>query len=466
MPETTPYIIAAFMLGSLIAALLMRIHAQGILQRTMKGMQDRINALDTELARQQATADARLEAASTLTLKLHGELRDLTLDGSALRNERDEARLALRDSMAENRSLSEKLDTQKKETMELHQQSATTFENLANRIFEQKSEKFSELNKTQMKEMLEPLGKNISEFKAKVEEVYHHESKERFSLGERVKELAKLNETITQETRNLTRALKGESKTQGRWGEVILETILEKSGLRKGEEYIMEHQLFDAEGNPLRSEAKGRKMRPDAIIKYPDDRHVIIDSKVSLNAFIRFTEAEDEEERKTALAMHVTAMRNHIAELSSRSYDDYDKSLDFVMMFVPNEPAFIAGLQGDPDLWNHAYDKRILLISPTNLIAALKLIADLWKREQQNRNALAIAERGAKMFDKFVGFVQNLKEVGDQLEKVKNRYDDAYKQLSTGNDNLIQQATKLKELGLKNKKELPAGLSASADDLG
>jgi DNA recombination protein RmuC len=181
------------MLGSLIAALLMRIHAQGILQRTMKGMQDRINALDTELARQQATADARLEAASTLTLKLHGELRDLTLDGSALRNERDEARLALRDSMAENRSLSEKLDTQKKETMELHQQSATTFENLANRIFEQKSEKFSELNKTQMKEMLEPLGKNISEFKAKVEEVYHHESKERFSLGERVKELAKLN---------------------------------------------------------------------------------------------------------------------------------------------------------------------------------------------------------------------------------------------------------------------------------
>ncbi len=295
MPVTTLYIIAAFLLGSLIAALLMRIHAQGILQRMMKGMQERINALETELARQQASADARLDAASSQTLKLQGEIRDLTLDGSALRNERDEARLEMRDIQAENRSLSEKLGTQKKEIMELQQQSATAFENLANRIFEQKSEKFSELNKTQMKEMLEPLGKNISEFKAKVEEVYHNESKERFSLGERVKELAKLNETITQETRNLTRALKGESKTQGRWGEVILETILEKSGLRKGEEYIMEHQLFDNDGNPLRSEAKGRKMRPDALIKYPDDRHVIIDSKVSLNAFIRFTEAEDEE---------------------------------------------------------------------------------------------------------------------------------------------------------------------------
>ena len=334
----------------------------------------------------------------------------------------------------------------------------TEFENIANKILETKTEKFTELNKTNLKAILEPLGENITNFKSKVEEVYDKESKERFSLGEKVKELAQLNQVISEEARNLTKALKGEAKTQGRWGEMILESILEKSGLRKDEEYFMEHQLTDENGVPLKSDSEGKKMRPDAIIKYPDNRSVIIDSKVSLNAFTRLIASADADEQKKELDAHVSAVKNHIVSLSTKGYDDYDKALDFVMMFIPSEPAYIAALQGDPDLWNFAYDKRILLLNPTNLITSLKLIVDLWKREYQNQNAIAIAERGAKLYDKFVGFIDNLEGVGDYIDKAQNKYSDAFKQLSTGQDNLVLQAEKLKKLGLKTKKELSTEL--------
>ena len=292
--------------------------------------------------------------------------------------------------------------------------------------------------------------------------MYDKESKERFSLGERVKELAQLNKVISEEAHNLTKALKGEAKTQGRWGEMILESILEKSGLVKDREYFMEHELLDANGKALRSDSEGKKMRPDAVIKYPDNRSVIIDSKVSLNAFTRLIASADAEEQKQELLAHVSAVKSHIVALSAKGYDDYDKALDFVMMFVPSEPAYIAALQGDPDLWNFAYDKRILLLSPTNLITSLKLIVDLWKREYQNQNALEIAERGAKLYDKFVGFVANLEGVGEHLDKAQDKYSEAYKQLSTGNDNLVLQATKLKALGLKTKKELPKAIENTA----
>jgi DNA recombination protein RmuC len=203
-------------------------------------------------------------------------------------------------------------------------------------------------------------------------------------------------------------------------------------------------------------------MRPDAVIKYPDNRNVIIDSKVSLNAFTRLVASTDVDEQKGELVSHISAIKSHIVALSSKGYDDYDKALDFVMMFIPSEPAYIAALQGDPDLWNFAYDKRILLLSPTNLITSLKLIVDLWKREYQNQNAKEIAERGAKLYDKFVGFVNNLEDVGSHLEKAQGKYNEAFKQLSTGNDNLVTQATKLKALGLKTKKELPKGIEGNA----
>lgn len=425
------------------------------LNQTIEQKQREHTALNNQLA----TATANHKAAiDTLDTKAK-EIEQLKNDLTAIRKEWEVNNRSLATAQADNNALQQNLASQKQAIEDLNKKINTEFENIANKILDTKTKKFTDLNKENLKVILEPLGKNIDEFKKQVDDVYKTESKERFSLGEKVKELAELNKTITEETRNLTKALKGEAKTQGRWGEVILETILEKSGLRKGEEYFMEYQLFDAEGKPLRSEAEGKKMRPDALVMYPDNRHIIIDAKVSLNAFVRFIESDDAQVQKEEIAAHVIAIKSHINELSKKAYDDYDKTLDFVMLFIPNEPAYITAMQGEPDLWNYAYERRILLISPTNLIASLKLMVDLWKREYQNRNAQAIAERGAKMYDKFVGFVENLEDVGVHLGKAQGKYAEAFKQLNSGNDNLLSQASKLKALGLKNKKELPAGMS-------
>ncbi|TWI78001.1 DNA recombination protein RmuC [Lacibacter cauensis] len=438
-------------------------------------LREQVQAKAEELLHsQQAVKDSQLQildTASQLTgvkaelRAAHQLLQEKQQEAELLKEEVRVTRLELAGSVnrlagqvANNEALQEKLHTQKEEMAVLNKKFTTEFENIANRILETKTEKFTELNKTNLNSILEPLGKNISEFKTKVEEVYQKESQQRFSLGERVKELAELNRKISEEANNLTRALKSESKTQGGWGEMILENILQRSGLVRDREYFMEHQLYDEQGNALRSDAEDKKMRPDAVIKYPDNRHVIIDSKVSLNAFTRAVDATDEATRLHALNEHVAAIKRHIQTLSAKGYDDYNKTLDFVMMFVPSEPAYIAALQADAELWNYAYDRRILLLSPTNLITSLKLIVDLWKREYQNQNANEIAERGAKLYDKFVGFISNLEDVGDHLQKAQNKYGEAYKQLATGNDNLVTQATKLKDLGLKTKKSLPENL--------
>lgn len=409
----------------------------------------------------EASLKRELERSAELLIKTNQELEKKTADFNGLNNQFATAR-------ANNASLLEKQESQKQEMEKLNEKFSTEFENIANRILEEKTEKFTTTNKTNMESLLKPLGDNLDKFKAKVEEVYDKESKERFSLGEKVKELAELNQVISEEAKNLTRALKGESKTQGLWGEMILESILEKSGLVKDREYFMEHQLTDDENKPILSESEGKKMRPDAVIKYPDNRSVIIDSKVSLTAFARYMETNDPEAQKAELAAHVASVKLHINALSSKGYDDYNKSLDFVMMFIPSEPAYIAAMQGDQNLWNFAYDKRILLLSPTNLITSLKLIVDLWKREYQNQNAIEIADRGAKLYDKFVGFVANMEDIGMHIGRAQSKYDEAYKQLQTGNDNLVLQATKLKNLGLKPKKGLPKEMENRAlqDDLG
>lgn len=409
-----------------------------------------------------STANANLDAAKLTIQEKTNDITSLKKDLVDKTNEFNEANKSLASATADNKALNDRLDSQKTEIEELGKKFNLEFENIANKILETKTEKFTELNKTNLKAILEPLGLNIEEFKKTVNETYDKESKERFSLGEKVKELADLNQQISKEARDLTNALKGEAKTQGRWGEMILESILEKSGLRKDEEYFMEHQLTDENGNPLKSDSEGKKMRPDAVIKYPDNRNVIIDSKVSLNAFTRYLGASDAEEQKRELEAHVSAVKTHIVALSTKGYDDYDKALDFVMMFIPSEPAYIAAVQGDPNIWNYAYDKRILLLNPTNLITSLKLIVDLWKREKHNRNAQEIADRGAKLYDKFVGFVTNLEDVGKHINKAQDSYNDSYKLLTTGQDNLVLQATKMKNLGLKAKKNLPEELVLNA----
>ncbi|MEL5901396.1 DNA recombination protein RmuC [Elizabethkingia anophelis] len=364
-----------------------------------------------------------------------------------------------------NESLQKSLETQKEEITKIQEEAKLQFENLANKILEEKTEKFTTLNQNSLKTILEPFQDKITELKNRVNEAYEKENKERFSLAEKVRELAELNQQISEDAKKLTRALKGESKTQGNWGEMILESILEKSGLVKGREYYLEHELRDENNKAIYSEFSGKKMRPDAVIKYPDERNVIIDSKVSLTAFTELVDETDSEIYTIKLNQHLSSIKNHIQQLSQKAYDDYGKSLDFVMMFIPSEPAYIAAMQADQNLWNYAYERRILLLNPSNLITSLKLIADLWKREYQNRNTMEIAERGAKLYDKFVGFVENLEKVGKGLDQAKNAYTDAYKQLSTGNDNLVIQTQKLRALGIKSKKELPQSLIENSESI-
>lgn len=365
---------------------------------------------------------------------------------------------------AQNEGLQKSLETQKEEIKKIQEEGKLQFENLANKILEEKTEKFTTVNQNNLKNILEPFQEKINDLKNKVNEAYEKENKERFSLAEKVKELALLNQQISEDAKKLTKALKGESKTQGNWGEMILESILEKSGLVKGREYFLEHELKDEDNKALFSEFSGKKMRPDAVVKYPDERNVIIDSKVSLTAFTELVDETDSDIYQIKVNQHLSSIKTHISQLSQKAYDDYGKSLDFVMMFIPSEPAYIAAMQADQNLWNFAYEKRILLLNPSNLITSLKLIADLWKREYQNRNSMEIAERGAKLYDKFAGFVENLEKVGKNLDLAKNVYNDAYKQLYTGNDNLIVQTQKLKSLGIKNKKELPQSLIGNISD--
>lgn len=409
-------------------------------KQTIKSKTEDLESNQKELA----TKTANFTAA-----KHNAEGLKIELDNVKIKFNETNEKLAT--ATANNSALEDKLETQKTEIEELGKKFNTEFENIANKILETKTEKFTKLNSENLKSILEPLGENLKDFKKKVDDVYDKEAKERFSLGEKVKDLVDLSESLRKEAQNLTTALKADPKKQGGWGEMILERILEQSGLTKGREYFMENYLKDENGKYIFGE-DGKKMRPDAIIQYPDERKVIIDSKVSINAYIRYVESETSEEQKNHLADHVAAIKKHITDLSHRGYENFEKSLDYVMMFIPNEAAFMVALKEDKDLWQFAYKKRIVIISPTNLIVTLKIIEDLWKREYQNQNSKAIAERGMKLYDKFVLFTENFKKVGKHIELADSTYNAALKQLSVGNDNLVSQTLKMKALGVNSKK--------------
>jgi DNA recombination protein RmuC len=357
------------------------------------------------------------------------------------------------------KNLQEKLAEQKDELLKLRETFNLEFKNLANEILEEKTKKFTEQNKTNLNEILNPLTERIKDFEKKVEETYDKEAQQRFSLKEQVKELAELNQKISKEANSLTKALKGESKTQGNWGEVILESILEQTGLRKGVEYTVQ-ESFTLED--------GKRFQPDVVVHYPGDRSVVVDSKVSLTAYERFTSAETEEEKADALKQHLLSVRNHIAELSSKKYEDLEgiKTLDFVMMFLPVEPAYLLAIQHDPQLWTFAYEKRILLISPTNLVAVLKMVESLWKQEYQSRNVLEIARQGGGLYDSFVLLSERLINLGKKMDDATKLYRDTMQNLSEGRGNLVGRVEKLKALGIKAKKQMPDNLLKRALDEG
>lgn len=361
------------------------------------------------------------------------------------------------DLQARNQMLSENMEVQKQEVQRIRQEMNNEFKVLANEILQEKSKSFSEMNHERLAEILNPLKERLEGFKKTVEETYNNEARERFSLKEQIKELVERSESIGEEAKQLTHALRGDSKIQGDWGEMILESILEKSGLEKDREYFRQETLRDEEGHTIQG-SDGRKMRPDVIIRYPggENHQMVIDSKVSLTAYVNYVNAEDADEARLALKQHLVSVRKHIDELAGKSYQDYVGKGDHVMMFIPNEAAYLAAMQADHALWQYAYEKKVLLLSPTNLIAALKLVADLWQRDKQTRNAIDIAEEGGKLYDKFAGFVDDMEKIGKSLNTTAMAYTDAMKKLKTGNGNLIGRVEKLKVMGVKAKKNLPA----------
>ena len=333
----------------------------------------------------------------------------------------------------------------------------TQFENLAHKIFEDRSQQFTSQNKNSMEHIVSPIKEQLSEFKKRVETVYDNETKDRISLREEISSLRKDTEKMNQEALNLTRALKGDNKIQGNWGEMILEKVLEQSGLRKDIEYETQGAYRDEDNNLF---------KPDVIIRLPEDKDVIVDSKVSLVAYEKYCSTDDDQERITALKDHTKAVRDHIKGLSDKDYSGLKglRSLDFVLLFMPIEAAFMAAFQADERLFTDAFEHKIVVVTPTTLLATLKTIENIWRYERRNENAKLIADKAGSLYDKIRGFVEDLEKLGTQLNTANKTYDGVMNKLSTGNGNLIRQASSFVELGVKVKKTLPKTLTEQAKD--
>ena len=358
---------------------------------------------------------------------------------------------------AERRQAAEKIALLQSSTQEAKDALSNQFKNLANEILEEKSRRFALQNQENLDVLLKPLSEKLSEFRQQVNDTYQNEARERFALKQEIERLAGLNLQMSNDTKALTNALKGESKTQGDWGELVLETILENSGLRKGEEYLVQDTQTMADGS---------RLQPDVVIRLPEAKHLVIDSKVSITAYTRYMQADDESQKNAELGAHVQSIRQHIQGLSAKNYQDLYGlgSIDFVLMFIPVEPAFLAAMRHAPDIYQEALRKNIVLVCPSTLLATVRTVAHVWRQEHQNRNAQEIARQCANLYDKFVGFVDDLEKVGQRLEQAQVSYGDAVNKLKTGKGNLIRTAENVKKLGVKPNKSLPNQLLDTSDD--
>ena len=331
------------------------------------------------------------------------------------------------------------------------------FKNLANDILDDKTRRFTEQNALSLDALLKPLQTKLTEFKEQVSTSYANESRERFALKSEIERLSALNVKMSDETRSLTQALKGDSKVQGNWGELVLESILESSGLRKGEEYLVQDSHTQVDGS---------RLQPDIVVRLPEGRHLVVDSKVSITAYARHAESADAETAQIELNAHIQSLRQHIQGLSSKNYSSLYGvgSIDFVLMFIPIEPAFLLALKSAPNLYQEALAKNIVLVCPSTLMATLRTVAHLWRQDHQNKNALEIARQCGALYDKFVGFIDDMEKLGQRIDQAQSSYHDAFNKLKTGKGNLIRTAEKVRELGVKPSKTLPTGLLDSTAD--
>ncbi|MFT6274726.1 MAG: DNA recombination protein RmuC [Halioglobus sp.] len=388
-------------------------------------------------------------------------LDDALAEAKAQRNELQSSNNRLHESQVRTEERSRESLRAASEKIELlktaREQMTAEFNNLANRIFDEKTERLLQTNKTSMETTLNPLKTQLSEFRKKVEDVYDKETRDRVSLRVELDQLRQMNSQLSQDAVNLTKALKGDKKIQGNWGEIVLERVLEQSGLRKGSEY--ETQVN------LRSEDGSRRI-PDVIIRLPDNKDVIVDAKVSLVDYEQYVNAESDGDKDAALQRHVSAVGNHIAGLSLKGYETLEgiRSLDFVLMFIPIESAFSAAYDADPDMFLRATQKQIIIVSPTTLLVTLRTIQTIWRYEYQNRNAEKIAAQAGGIFDQFALVIESLDEVGRNIDKAKDSFDHMHKRISTGKGNLVRRVQQLEELGARTKKKLSPSVTDRADE--
>jgi DNA recombination protein RmuC len=438
------YLIIGVLAGGLIAWLIQRTRINKLesgfqtrLTDAEKAMQEKINALDKE----KSIFEEKFNS-------LQSSNQKITEDLVAERKRSEELNAQIARAETENKNLAETLEKQKADLETIQKKFTTEFENIANKILKQNSQEFTIVNQKNIGDILNPLKEKIQTFEKKVEDTYQKGIKDQTDLKAELKKLYDLNSKISEEANNLTRALKSDSKKQGNWGEVILERVLERSGLVKGQEYKTQETA--------RNEA-GEMIRPDVVVYLPDNKHIIIDSKVSLVAYESFINDEDLAKRDIYLKQHVDSIRNHVKGLSEKSYSNvaaFD-SPDFVLLFMPIESAFSAAIQADVELFNFAWEKKIVMVSPTTLLATLRTIASIWKHEKQTQNAMEIATQGGALYDKFVGFLKDLEDLGIQIGRVSKTYDEAKRKLADGSGNIVKRVENLKKLGAKTTKSIP-----------
>lgn len=434
----TIIVLAAFIIALIIGIYIGKILFSAKSQSEKSGLEERINGLLAQIE------------------ELKQQLLQSNSDKENIRTEKDAMAIQLSKKEVDFENLWERNKDQKREVEQLQEKFTKEFENLANRILEEKTTKFTEQNKENLKNILTPLQDKIMTFEKKVEDTHKESIDYHAALRQQILGLSEMNAQMSKETLNLTKALKGDSKMQGNWGELVLERVLEKSGLEKGREYEVQQSFTTEDGN---------RVLPDVVINLPDGKKMVVDSKVTLTAYERYINEEDEETKAQHLKQHVIAIKNHIDQLSNKNYQDLYQieSPDFVLLFIPMEPAFALALNEDTTLYNKAFEKNIVIVTPSTLLATLRTIDSMWTNQKQQENALEIARQAGALYDKFEGFVSDLIKIGKKMDEAKTEYGNAMNKLVDGKGNLITSVEKLKKMGAKAKKALPDNIISRAE---